>query len=176
MKNPFLISSIACALVALHAPALGQSKTFDFLGFRNDTTTPPVADLSGKKCKVARTGPSECKLYAGAVIGRARPIDLTVTFNDAYMIRISGSVLPNSYSPLAEAFATKYGPPDSTSSEPWQNRLGMTFENVVQRWLFSDGMLELRQRTQLREMGEFFFWGTKHIPDRPKQEAPPVNF
>ena len=160
----------------LLGPAYAQNKTFDFLGFRTEVVAPPIVDLAGKKCKVAQSGISQCVLHAGAVIGRARPLELTVTFNNAHMVTISGWVLLNSYADITEAFSTKYGPADTTAVKPWQNQLGMTFDNAVQTWTFVDGTLELRQRGNQRDLAEFSFVANKNLPEQLKHQEPPVNF
>lgn len=167
---------LSLALLSLSVPAAAQSSQFDFLGFRTDIAAPPLTKLAGKKCKVAQSGVSRCTISAGAVLGRARPLELTVTFNNARMIMVTGFVFPGSYAALIEAFETKYGPPTSSETRKWQNRLGTFFDNLVQKWTFSDGMLELTQRSEMRDIATFTFVANSNLPVVPKHEKPPINF
>ena len=157
-------------------PAFAQDKTFDFLGFTTNSPAPSESRLSGKKCRVAQQDISSCNIFAGAILGRARVLDLTVTFNDARLIKVTGFVMLPFYNDLSDAFETKYGLPSKTETRRWQNKLGNSFNNEVRIWSFIDGTLELHQRGSQKDIPEFIFIANQNLPEVTPHTPPPVNF
>ena len=154
-------------------PAFAQGKTFDFLGFTTNSPAPSESRLSGKKCRIAQSELSSCNIFAGAIIGRARVFNLTVTFNNARLIKVSGFVMIPFYNDLTDALEAKYGPPSQIENRRWQNKLGSSFDNEVRVWSFTDGTLELHQRGSQRDVPEFIFVANHNLPE---VAPPPVNF
>lgn len=67
---------------------------------------------------------------------------------DVYQAKLSSLYMEaaqSAWPALREAFVAKYGEPCKTSVEPWRNAAGASFDNVVERWCFASGTLQLRQ-------------------------------
>lgn len=185
-----LILCVACAAVAF-APANAQRRAtrpapkaaakpvaakpvFSFLGV---TPEAPVtsATVGGKDCAVNATGKTECSApYSNDFkIGNAPVFILSMSFNDAKLYSVYGSVKSFAYTDLLSAFVAKYGPPSETKSEKWQSKAGATFDNVVSTWHFKGGDLELKAMGSRRDDSDFFFF---HGANAPASAPPPVNF
>lgn len=158
------------------SPAAAQQRGFDFLGFRTDEPTPIETKLAGKRCRVAREDVSSCTIFAGAILGRARVLDLSITFNYARMIKVTGMVMPSFYRDLVEAFEAKYGLPSSFEVRTWRDKFGANFDNEVRIWKFTDGALELHQRGEQKTISKFVFLANHNLPQPEERKKPPINF
>ncbi len=185
-----LILCVACAAVTF-APANAQRRAtrpapkaaakpvaakpvFSFLGV---TPEAPVtsATVGGKNCAVNATGKTECSspYSSDFKIGNAPVFILSMSFNDAKLYSVYGSVKSFAYTDLLSAFVTKYGQPSEIKSEKWQSKAGATFDNVVSTWHFNGGNLELKAMGSRRDDSDFFFF---HGANAPASAPPPVNF
>lgn len=122
------------------------------------------------------TGKTECSApYTSNSfkIGNAPIYVLTMSFNDAKMYAVYGSVKSFAYIDLMSAFTAKYGSPSASKTEKWQSKAGATFDNVVTTWHFKGGDLELKAMGSSRDDSDFFFFDAANAP---ASAPPPVNF
>ena len=159
------------------APAIAQENAnFEFMTFNTAQAYSGEVLIAGKKCKLKGAGEETCNRFAGAVVGTVQVLNLTANFNNGRFFAITGTTFNPYYTDLKNAFVAKYGQPTATDRTPWQNQLGATFENEVAKWVFADGILELRARGRRRDETRFTFIANDNVPERFKSKDQPVNF
>ncbi len=99
--------------------ALGQCRSINQVG-KTECTNRDYPQVAGKTMKWVSMNYFNGKLYS-----------------------IYGSAINGSYGDLLSAFTEKYGPPTSMGAEKWQAQSGATFSNMVSRWKFKGGELQL---------------------------------
>ncbi|MGC6329318.1 hypothetical protein, partial [Rhizorhabdus sp. FW153] len=106
-------------------------------------------------------------------LGSAPVVGLTITFEDARLVKVASMVPSTSYADLLEVLSAKYGPPDVAEVRQWQNGFGALVGNAVKSWMFADGVLQLKQSGSRLNVGEFQFVANSLLKGR---EVPKINF
>ncbi len=166
-------SCAAAMLVMIATPALAQDRTFEFKGLNTTTAYSGPTRAMDKTCKIKAVGRDTCGRLDTMEVGKTTVFNAKSTFYNGHMVAVGASAFTSDFNDLDDAFTGKYGPATHVTTEPWQNRLGITFDNVVKTWEFADGSLVLQSIGRMQDESSFLFVANH---DLPPETAVPNNF